>query len=398
MLRLGRIHASYTLQVARRRLFSGTTYIRQVSDHATPGSSNSHVVPESEREWNPFNKPARDQPSQQANAVRKRLSSGREHPIEILRDLLKEDDVRIDALSLPLQTMHQRFVDLDRDERRREIQARPIAVEALHFLLHRKDLWPIFANEAHAAQSALCTYAVVEGHDHFIKDWILAETTDPTGGHRKRHVWRGHLFRNLTEAYLVDGPKQSADQALTFFLDIHRQHQAANDVSQHARRRGPSPALTSMPIFPTAILVSQKLWLRRHPNTSSELYDAFAQVWRIAAKKRSTRFFVDFGTANFALAHPTRPSVQPALEFIEQHFNNSKDHDRFIARSLTVCDERISIQVFFSRLYVALYKGDREAEAQRILDKQNELYGTTVPEGIRIRRLDSKGPDARYFK
>ena len=375
MLRLGRTYA-FSRIGPPCRTFSRTANIGTGIDDSTTAPLTTHYVPTQLRGWR---SPVRHtlpqgELSRQAEDVRKRLDADQEHPIEVLGELLRGDGLPMDAFVLPLQIMSQRFQVLSREQQRQEVLEHPIAVEALQFLLHRPDLWPAFGREAHGTQGTLCAYAVIEGQDDFIKEWITATTTEVTGDRKAQFAWRGYLLRNLTLAYLTSEPDESADRALNYLMQVHQQRQAAIERSRHHRGWDrQSDALRCISFIPAAIAMQAALKSPYFPKTSSNVYDEFVQFYTDTFRKKDTGFQLDYSLAGLALRHPTRATPQPALELIDKYFSDD-DKQALAAPLPTSASTRASLRTWMNMLYRFLNDAGRTADAKWVFDKQRRIF------------------------
>ncbi|KAF7194779.1 hypothetical protein HII31_03902 [Pseudocercospora fuligena] len=279
-------------------------------------------------------------PPPQALALQKDFATGRQAPFDYLQHQLGSDQIQAHELAISLAAAKSEIFGLPRRDRVREYKAKGFSVAApvLQRIWHRPELW-IRLTETSEALFAICWFAVAEGLDDIIMQWIQIDLSSDAAalrqvqdfhGHRIG-LWRANILRSLVDAQALQA-ESCMDSALSSVLHFERYDpfQASPDPLNDTVPPQSQPGTVErdgVAITKTVIRLIGHLGVRTSRisfDTSSILFEQFIGMIRRMENPwhdtwaQTGHLQLHYNIGDLLLCHPKEPDPYPFLQFLDQ--------------------------------------------------------------------------------
>ncbi|KAK5692162.1 hypothetical protein LTR97_011336 [Elasticomyces elasticus] len=183
-----------------------------------------------------------------AIATQRHIEEDHVHPVDLLQTKIKDDNAPLDVIKVCLQIYLEQIQQVPRHtDRVRMVKEKHVATTLLGHLWEREEVWLQLVLTDPETTQCICRFAVMEGLEDFIMDWIKADLSRETLGtaHERAErgaLWRNSLFRMLIETRLQNASNKKADEALKLFFTTLQERatsykSAMQSLSPEIRRR-----------------------------------------------------------------------------------------------------------------------------------------------------------------
>ena len=275
-------------------------------------------------------------PSTSATQLQQQLKSDSIHPADAPQAAIDKDKAPLDLVHVCLEAYYERVKRLSRAVRSHAIRQKPIASMALRHLWKSDQEWLQLTLYDVEASKWLCFFAVGEGLQDLILDWVkapLPSSATPAQREEPQSIlWRNGLFRALIKAVLAHCSDGSADEALSILFAItgarHQLFESAGLTDQPGARLHRSkdldvglPAWAKLGLWPAALLLMTELGKGLYPQTSPLLYNRFiGYIEKNPYKGTATQRQLNISRLH--LNHPVGPMEGYAVRFLREHLQD----------------------------------------------------------------------------
>ncbi|KAK4611813.1 hypothetical protein CLAFUW4_12697 [Fulvia fulva] len=311
--------------------------------------------------------------SQSASALNSQLLRGEADPFTELESRIKQGTADSEIIRVCLIVAKDRLFSLPRKECSAAGQAGPpYAARTLKYIWSDTRLWnPIACVDNHALFS-LSGFSIYENLHDLVLEWARAhvpiEQSEQFLG--PDNVWRGYLVRSMLSALNACETGNSADQVLETFFKVKDWKRAA------LTEQPPGPAMP-IGLRPAMFEIFNALTSGVKARTSPALYDRFQrfcldQIILGHTRNGLQRNQVSLAMARLALHHPTRPDVDPAIDYI-RHLLQSKD----AGDALVWAMEHVT-KKFIEETHRVLERQQRQADCVWVERAFESVFGQTL--------------------
>ncbi|KAK4617527.1 hypothetical protein CLAFUW4_12637 [Fulvia fulva] len=255
--------------------------------------------------------------SEEGRTLRKALEDGHQDPFHTLQGFAKTQQPDPEMVRVTLVAAMMRLMRMPGRARRKDfISSRdpPIARSLLEHMWSDVERWlPLLLGDLRALE-ALCYFAVAEGLDKHMLDWVTVEdsfnikSVGPTGWVWQSRSWRATVLRCLCRAYGLHAESHDLNQALQAFFTV-RDREIPGQNRKDYFRVDLSPALFGL----TSLLCTGSYY-----RTDRCLFEEFTSTASdVLRNKHIPRRFGDaLNSARLPLYHPTSPDISSATELL----------------------------------------------------------------------------------
>lgn len=277
---------------------------------------------------------ASDEPE---DVTRRRLRDSGQSPFGFLQDSVQKGDASVQVIGVCLDAQMLAYQNFPRVQRQRHYQEQneKIATESLKIIWSNEDLWlPLVAFDW-SATNALCYFAVLEGIDYLLLDWLGVKVA------YQDHQWRGILLRSIITAHVMLA-RHDADKTLSTFLSAVQMREEAMTLSRsHSwsdqRNRNDNSQASHLSLFPAAVQINSALAEAGYHYTSAKLFDRYLSF--MSSFEGYDALGREYQVCRLNLFFPRRPDDRPAVALLRKFSNNertifSQEANRKMERSL----------------------------------------------------------------
>lgn len=201
-------------------------------------------------------------------------------PAKIFRECVENGTASVHVVRMCLDTQRNQEEWVERRCREPLLAAQRQERLASMVLQHiwRSDSWPLLVFFVPRTVANLCYYAVLEGLEDLLLDWMIMDTTD-MNLEQRADFWRGALFRKIVGAHLSLDTNANAGPAIQCCIKVAKQKDAAYVANTESRRnhcrivaQGKHPIMVT-PIRPIIVDLHATLCTPYCYNTDPDVFE-----------------------------------------------------------------------------------------------------------------------------
>lgn len=234
-----------------------------------------------------------------------------ENPGKVFRQCLANNTASLNVIRLCMNTQRQYASRFARAERQKVLAAQKsdgLAAMILRHIWKHELAAPILYHD-HVTLSHICFYAILEGHENLLQEWLLVPTQEAIGVKvdKAAIVWKGSLLRNMVAANLSLDTTFDAGPAIKCFF-------RAAENSGHEQARG--ERRTSVNLLPAMIRIIGALTSPFSCGTDPGLFEDFRNYIPLLNEDPAGRAYT---STHLKMWHPTEPGESDAMHFLRRY-------------------------------------------------------------------------------
>ncbi|KAK4610231.1 hypothetical protein CLAFUW4_13838 [Fulvia fulva] len=300
-----------------------------------------------------------------------------------LQSVIADGTFTLETARVCLAGERERLAKYKRKERPAIMRSegKPFARTIMTQLWTDEKLWGPLVSDDHLHTGNLCYFAIFEGLESFLVDWLRAEIDQPFVP-EKEHMWRGHLLGSMVLAHAALSIGHELDEAIRCMFRVETLRRRLTAEAPEDQR----PATAYLSLRPSVSILTKQIMTGQFRHTDERLYNEFCSLaTRYRSKSYTERLEKNYRQAAFSLYHPKSPDHRLALACLKENVAQATTpEDLKILRNMMGLSN-ISLKRFILRAAYLASRSTHHADATFIREQ-----------GLRLQQVSTALPYDRY--